>query len=79
MAENEQQTVVVQRRCLRATRDLKAGTVLKEDMLEALRPAPADAMMPFELDGLLGKKLTCDLAEGEYLQRVFLTPAERGE
>lgn len=79
VAENEQQTVVVQRRCLRATRDLKAGTVLKEDMLEALRPAPADAMMPFELDGLLGKKLTCDLAEGEYLQRVFLTPAERGE
>src|SRR5580658_4753780 len=44
VSENERETVVVQRRCLRAVRDLVAGTVLQEEMLEALRPAPRDAI-----------------------------------
>ena len=48
VAENEEDTVVVQRRCLRAAQDLKAGTVLREDMLEPLRPAPQEGVMPFE-------------------------------
>jgi sialic acid synthase SpsE len=76
VAENEQQTVVVQRRCLRATVDLKAGTVLKENMLEALRPAPKDAVMPFELNRVVGKKLIRDLPQGEHLQWAFLMDAE---
>jgi sialic acid synthase SpsE len=79
VAENEQQTVVVQRRCLRATADLKAGMVVQEKMLEALRPAPKDAVMPFQLSRVLGRKLIRDLPEGEYLQWKFLTPAEGGE
>ncbi len=72
VAENEQHTVVVQRRCLRAVRDLKAGTLLTENMLEALRPAPTDAVMPFELPRVIGKKLTRNLAEGEHLQWAML-------
>lgn len=68
VAENEQQTVVVQRRCLRATRGLKAGTILQESLLEALRPAPPDAVMPFELHDVLGKRLVHDVAQGEYLR-----------
>lgn len=65
---NERETVVVQRRCLRAARPLTAGTVLREDMLEALRPAPRDAVFPFDLTRVLGKKLTCDLPAGECLR-----------
>ncbi|HLV85628.1 MAG TPA: N-acetylneuraminate synthase family protein [Candidatus Sulfotelmatobacter sp.] len=72
VAQNEQQTVVVQRRCLRAAVPLKAGTVLQEQMLEALRPAPTDAVMPFELSRVIGKKLLRDLAQGEYLSRSSL-------
>jgi len=79
VAENEQQTVVVQRRCLRATTDLKAGMVVHEEMLEALRPAPKDAIMPFQLPRVLGRKLIRDLPHGEYLQWKFLTPAEGTE
>jgi sialic acid synthase SpsE len=79
VAENEQQTVVVQRRCLRATADLKAGTILEENMLEALRPAPRNAVMPFELDRVIGRKLLRDLTHGEHLEWTFLANAEGAE
>lgn len=72
VAENEQQTVIVQRRCLRANTDLKAGTILQENMLEALRPAPADAVMPFDRHRVTGKKLIRDLPAGEYLRWSFV-------
>lgn len=67
VAENEQQTVVVQRRCLRAIKELPAGAILSADMLEALRPAPRDAVMPFELTEVVGKKLAKDMKQGDAL------------
>jgi sialic acid synthase SpsE len=67
VAENERETVVLQRRCLRATRDLAAGSMLQADMLEALRPAPRDAVMPYDLPKVLGKKLARDLTAGEQI------------
>ena len=73
VAENEQQTVIVQRRCLRAVRNLKAGTVMQREMLEALRPAPKGAVMPFDLDRVIGRKLICDLAEGEDLRWICVS------
>lgn len=68
VAENERDTVVVQRRCLRAARDLQAGVVLTADMVEALRPAPAEAVKPYELEKVVGKKLRQDLSFGEILR-----------
>jgi len=68
VADNERDTVVVQRRCLRAARDLKSGTTLTADMLEALRPAPREAVKPYELDNVLGKKLRRDLLFGDILR-----------
>jgi sialic acid synthase SpsE len=65
---NEQETVVIQRRCLRAARDLAAGTVLAEGDLEALRPAPPDAVMPFELHEAVGRTLGRGLPQGDYLK-----------
>jgi sialic acid synthase SpsE len=79
VAENEQETVVVQRRCLRAAKDLKAGTVLREEMLESLRPAPKDGLAPFELPRVVGKKLVHDLPHGEYLRWTLLSDAEGSE
>jgi sialic acid synthase SpsE len=76
VAENEQDTVVVQRRCLRAAQDLRAGTVLREDMLEALRPAPMGAVVPFDLERVVGKKLLRDLPQGEYLRWTLVADGE---
>lgn len=76
VAENERDTVVVQRRCLRAARDLKAGTVLEEHMLEALRPAPREAIMPFDRPRVAGKVLGRDLLEGEYLSWTMLAEGD---
>lgn len=67
VAENERDTVVVQRRCLRASQDLQAGTVLRAEMVEALRPAPTGAVMPFDLPAALGRKLSRNLKAGEHL------------
>jgi len=74
---NESDTVVVQRRCLRAARNLTAGTVLREDMLEALRPAPRNAVFPFDLPKVLGKKLTCDLPAGESLKWTSISEVRK--
>lgn len=65
---NERETVVIQRRCLRATRDLAAGAVLAEGDLEPLRPAPSDAIMPFQLHKAVGRTLGRALPQGEYLK-----------
>jgi sialic acid synthase SpsE len=72
IAENENETVVIQRRCLRASRDLAAGSVLARQMIEVLRPAPADAVFPFELDRVLGMRLLVDLEAGDYLRWPLL-------
>jgi sialic acid synthase SpsE len=79
VADNEKQTVVVQRRSLRATADLKAGTVLQAGMLEALRPAPVDGIAPFDLSRVLGRKLIADLAQGDYLRWALLAEADSKE
>jgi N-acetylneuraminate synthase len=65
--ENERETMVVQRRCLRLTRDLPVGAVLEQDHLEALRPAPEDALLPYELDRAIGRRLTAAKSRGDAL------------
>lgn len=67
IADNERDTVVVQRRCLRAARDLRAGEALTESNLEALRPAPRDAIFPYDLPRLMGKRARRDVAMGTAL------------
>src|SRR6476620_7872775 len=57
---NEKETVVIQRRCMRATRDLAKGTVIGRDDLEALRPAPTDGIFPYEAERAYGRKLLRD-------------------
>ncbi len=70
--ENETDTVVIQRRCLRAARDLRAGTRLAAGDLEALRPAPPDAVFPYDLPKVLGRTLKVGLPAGEYLRKDML-------
>ncbi|MEP6906228.1 MAG: N-acetylneuraminate synthase family protein [Gemmatimonadales bacterium] len=63
---NETDTVVIQRRCLRAARDLPTGTTLAKGDLEALRPAPRDAIFPYQEQSVLGRRLSRDLTQGDY-------------
>ena len=72
VADNEQETVVVQRRCLRASQDLKAGTVLTRELIDVLRPAPRDAIFPYELDRVLGMHLRVEVLAGEYFRWTML-------
>ena len=62
--ENEKETYILQRRCLRTTRTLKRGEVLSSDMLEPLRPAPTGSIVPYELNNLIGRKLNKNLDSG---------------
>ena len=54
---NEEKTVVLQRRCVRAARPLEAGAILVRSDLEVLRPAPVDAVPPQSLDLVVGRTL----------------------
>jgi sialic acid synthase SpsE len=72
VADNERDTVVVQRRCARATRALPGGTILMPEMLEMLRPAPKEAVMPHELPRAVGKRLIAELPAGEHIPWTML-------
>jgi N-acetylneuraminate synthase len=66
---NEAETVVVQRRALRAARDLEEGTLLARDDVIPLRPCPPDALSPAELGDLLGRRLGRSISEGDVIRR----------
>ncbi len=68
VAGNECETVVVQRRCLRAACQLPAGLVLGREHIEVLRPAPADSVKPYEIEQLIGRRLKVELAAGDYFR-----------
>jgi sialic acid synthase SpsE len=68
IAENEVQTVIVQRRCLRAARPIQAGEVMQREMIDVLRPATPGAIMPFEINAVIGTKAAHDLPAGSELR-----------
>ena len=65
---NEKDTVVVQRRCLRATRDLPEGTTLTRDDIIPLRPAPSDAIFPYDTPRVIDRTRAVEVKEGDYLR-----------
>lgn len=73
ITKNEQMSVVVQRRCLRAGRDLKCGTVLQRDDISVLRPATSGAIKPDEINLVIGATLTKDVNYGEELRWSVLS------
>jgi len=55
--KNEVATKTVQRRSIRASKDISKGTVIKKDMLSYLRPCPSNAVDPSQKKLILNKKL----------------------
>jgi N-acetylneuraminate synthase len=68
IADNEKDTSVVQRRCLRASRDIQAGEVFTRDMIDVLRPATVGAIKPDQIETVLGTKALHDFKYGQELR-----------
>lgn len=62
---NESGTVIVQRRAIRASHDLPMGRVLEAGDFVVLRPCPQDALPPYRLHELVGRRLSRPIPSGD--------------
>lgn len=70
---NEEQTAIVQRRCLRAAREIKAGEVITREMIDVLRPATPGAIKPDQIPLVLNTRAAYDIQVGKELRWTDLT------
>jgi sialic acid synthase SpsE len=70
--ENEEQSKLVQRRCLRVAANLKKGHVLAHNDFIALRPISEGGFEPYEKAKLIGKELLMDIDAGEHLTNKII-------
>jgi N-acetylneuraminate synthase len=68
IAENEVQTAVIQRRCLRAARDIQAGELFTREMIDVLRPAALGAIKPHEIQAVIGARALVNIPFGKELR-----------
>ena len=64
--DNEKDAAIVQRRSLRAVRDISEGEVITDKDIESLRPMPMDALAPFERNKLVGKIAVSNIKKGQH-------------
>ena len=64
---NEEKSRIVQRRCIRANKDLSSGHIIKHDDIIVLRPISEDGIEPHEINKVLGKSLSKNIFSGEHL------------
>jgi N-acetylneuraminate synthase len=69
---NESETVVLQRRAIRMSMNLAAGSTLTRDHLTVLRPCPSDGLPPYEIQKLIGKQIRRNIGVGEHLRWIDL-------
>jgi N-acetylneuraminate synthase len=72
VSANEQHTVVIQRRCLRAARDIQAGEVFTREMIDVLRPATPGAILPYEIQSIIGTRALVDIPAGKEIRWIDL-------
>lgn len=72
VAGNEMETVVIQRRCLRAARDIKAGEAFTREMIDVLRPATPGAIKPAYIQEVIGLRARMDIPIGKELRWIDL-------
>ena len=66
--KNEVETVILQRRSIRLNENVKKGSILKKSNLICLRPCPNDAIQPYDIKKVIGKKINKDLFKHDYLK-----------
>jgi N-acetylneuraminate synthase len=67
LQENEGETVVLQRRCIRANHSLKRGDIITRNDIEFQRPAPNGSIPPNDIYLVIGKTLKADVKKGEHI------------
>lgn len=72
VARNEQETVVIQRRCLRAARDIKNGEKIIRGMIDVLRPATDGAILPNDINNVIGMHALEDVPFGKEIRWSML-------
>ena len=70
--ENEIETAILQRRSLRTKYKLDPGHVIAPEDLIALRPCPPDAINPYQIDQIIGRKLRENKEMGDYIKAIDL-------
>jgi sialic acid synthase SpsE len=65
--DNERESVILQRRCLRAVRNLSLGHTIQRSDLSVLRPAPVGSIAPYDINQIVGRKIIEKILEGEII------------
>ena len=65
--KNENQSIIIQRRSIRAKEKLSKGQKIQRHMLAYLRPCPKKALNPYEKHKILKKTLTKNIAKGDII------------
>ena len=63
--EEEKETVILQRRCLRAAKDIAKGSKITEEMIDVLRPLAKDALEPKYKETIIGREVKVDMKKGD--------------
>ena len=66
--KNELNSSVVQRRGIRANQKLNKGSIIREHMLDYLRPCPFGALRPCDKKKIINKKLKKDIKYHEIIK-----------
>ena len=66
--ENEEDTVIIQRRSLRANKNLISGAILSSNDVDILRPCPENALEPWQLERYVGHRVTRNIKKGEHFR-----------
>ena len=66
---NEENTVVIQRRSARINKKLAKGALLSSEDIIMLRPCPADALEPWQIEQYVGREIVREIQEGDYLKQ----------
>jgi sialic acid synthase SpsE len=70
--DNEKETVILQRRAVCLEINMNGGSILTRDCLHVLRPCPSDAIAPYDIDEVVGKRLRRNINSGECLRWIDL-------
>lgn len=65
---NEQDSIVVQQRSIRAARDLKVGERIRREDLQVLRPAPRGCIKPYHLGDVVGSTVRTVIKAGDIVR-----------
>lgn len=63
--EEEKETVILQRRCLRAAKDIPKGSKITAEMVVALRPLAEDSLDPKYKEIIIGREAKMDFKKGD--------------